>query len=796
MIYESFIEHRFDYVFFVYGLSFLVLAHVSLLIAKASTGGPPWKRLAMFGALHGVLELMELLTQTVGDNEPFATLRAVILAASYVFLFEFGRGALVGRDGRDRGVYVLPILLLLSATGAWWGLEGADVTIRWSLGLPSGLCAATVLYRESGNRSGAGWLLPAAAGMGLYGLLTGLVTAAPPGFPLASLSNDMLMGWTGVPVQLFRTAAMFIATASLFMFCTVRAGARSCPTIAYGVVLLIVAAGFPVTEAAGVHVENEARKTLMSRTLTAAATIQREFVSKLTGSPADDGRPEFEQLRMTLRRLKEVNQDTRFIYLMGLRDGKEFFMVDAEEKGSKDYSRPGDPYPDATPEEIEDFRRGVPKFYKPYKDSWGFWVSGVSFINAPGPYGRKALFGMDINANAWKHSVALVRLFCMAITLTLAMLWIALITVWRRDRDSAERDASLRQRVEDEERLRQITDSLGEGVIVRDAGRVIRFANPEAERLLGWERGTMTGRPSDDVFGHMAVQTTHIEHPGKGCCAEECVFIRKDGAEVPVSMVSTPLVEGERVSGSVTAFRDITALKDVELQKADFYAMVTHDLKSPLAVIQGYTSLLESQSGGSNEAESMEMLRRIRENCDRTLRLVEDFLTVSRLDSGKKALNLTLVDLHFFFREATVGFIPAASDKGVTLLLDPPEKSSRALFDWPQMQRAVSNLIENAIKFTPAGGEVAVSAGLLVDDKGVERAVFTVSDTGPGIPPKERDQVFERYYRSSRTSGLKGTGLGLVIVKAVASAHGGSIELESEEGKGSTFRLLIPADRA
>jgi signal transduction histidine kinase len=184
------------------------------------------------------------------------------------------------------------------------------------------------------------------------------------------------------------------------------------------------------------------------------------------------------------------------------------------------------------------------------------------------------------------------------------------------------------------------------------------------------------------------------------------------------------------------------------------------------------------------------MLGHIRQSSKKLSNIVDEFLTVSRLERGTMALNISINDVAGLVREVVEDCASMCKDKDITIAAELEENLPKVLMDRFYVQRAVANLVQNAIKFTPDGGKVSVCVQRV---GGKDNCVtVSVSDTGIGIPADEQDKVFEKYYRSPSAAGTKGSGLGLAVVKAVAVAHSGSVELQSEVGKGSTFSLKLP----
>jgi len=242
----------------------------------------------------------------------------------------------------------------------------------------------------------------------------------------------------------------------------------------------------------------------------------------------------------------------------------------------------------------------------------------------------------------------------------------------------------------------------------------------------------------------------------------------------------------------LVVLRDVTSEREAERQKDEFFALISHELRTPLTAIVGYIEILLEESGDdAASARRKEMLEIVERNSSRLRRLLGDLLFAAEIETGKFTLDRSRrVDLATIAEEGVAAASPRADDRGVALELsvDPvPE----IVGDPQRLAQAIDNLVSNAIKFTPAGGRVTVSVG---ERDG--RAVVTVEDTGVGIPAADQDRLFARFFRASNavSEAIPGVGLGLTIAKAIVEGHGGNISLESEEGRGTTFRIEIPLD--
>jgi signal transduction histidine kinase len=230
-------------------------------------------------------------------------------------------------------------------------------------------------------------------------------------------------------------------------------------------------------------------------------------------------------------------------------------------------------------------------------------------------------------------------------------------------------------------------------------------------------------------------------------------------------------------------------LEEATKLQADFMAMIAHDLRAPISTVLNTAELMEDGVFGPVSDEQQEWLGRMQITCRSVVDIVSDFLDISKIEAGRLDLIKKRIDLYKLIQGSLKSYMPMATVKKIsmTTVLEPglPEISA----DERRLEQVLSNLITNAIKFTAAGGAVEIGARRLDGD-----IRFWVKDTGEGIPPDELGDLFEKYRQSTsgKTSRSKGTGLGLVICKKIAEAHGGRISVESRVGEGSTFSMEIP----
>jgi two-component system phosphate regulon sensor histidine kinase PhoR len=336
---------------------------------------------------------------------------------------------------------------------------------------------------------------------------------------------------------------------------------------------------------------------------------------------------------------------------------------------------------------------------------------------------------------------------------------------------------------EDErDHLRSILASMAEGVLVTDVQGRALLANPAFTRLFAI-RGEVAGKLPIEVTREGVLQqlvTTTLAGGAPG--GADLVLDR--GERRHLGLLAAPLGGGR---GVVVVARDVTPFVRLTEMRRDFVANVSHELKTPLAAIRGLAETL--RDGALADAEtSTRFVGRILDQCARLQALLEDLLTLSRLESPAGAQAPEPVELAALARLAAEVIAPAAAERGVTLEVETGEATLRG--DADALERLLLNLLDNAVKYNRPQGSVRLSVRRVGG-----AVVIEVADTGIGIPAEHLPRIFERFYRvdRARSRGEGGTGLGLAIVKHVAQLHRGRVEVESEPGKGSTFRVVLPA---
>jgi two-component system phosphate regulon sensor histidine kinase PhoR len=342
-------------------------------------------------------------------------------------------------------------------------------------------------------------------------------------------------------------------------------------------------------------------------------------------------------------------------------------------------------------------------------------------------------------------------------------------------------EAKVAELKRDKNRLATILDGMVEGVLVTNEKSEISLVNPALTSMLGVENDCV-GKTVLECLRNAAVNDAVEKAVAQGVPQEQEITLYVEGEERNVLVHSAPLH-----AGSVSVFYDVTNIRRLENVRKDFVANVSHELKTPLTCIRGYAETL--RSGALEDAASArKFVEKIESNASQLQNLVEDILKLSQIESGRLELAAAPVSLEPLVDAICEEFSELARGKGIDLRIRVAgDIVVRA--DPQAFRRILGNLVENALKYTPAGGVVTVAAEV---SDGFCRV--SVSDTGIGIPEADLPRVFERFYRvdKARSRQMEGTGLGLAIVKHLVQAHGGEVGVTSEIGKGSEFWFTLP----
>jgi two-component system, OmpR family, phosphate regulon sensor histidine kinase PhoR len=333
----------------------------------------------------------------------------------------------------------------------------------------------------------------------------------------------------------------------------------------------------------------------------------------------------------------------------------------------------------------------------------------------------------------------------------------------------------------DRNKLETILTEIHDGVVVVDQDQRLGMVNQAARTVFGIEKSdSLAGKPYQDVFPQEEMLGV-LNAPDNSLASRSEVTLDENHV---FNIMATP-IEGV---GSVVTLHDITNLKKLDRIKTDFVHTVSHDLRSPLTAILGYVELIER--AGTVTDLQRDFIRRIQVSVHNITRLVDDLLDLGRIESGfdvrRESVRLDQI-VHY----SAEGHKKHLAEKGLRLQINVPPDIPLILANPVQMRQMVDHLLDNAIKYTPLGGAIAVGGRVEQD-----QIILQFADTGIGIPAIDLPYIFEKFYRAANASSeMSGTGLGLAIVKSIVENHGGRVWVESNVGKGTIFTIVLPLNQ-
>jgi PAS domain S-box-containing protein len=367
----------------------------------------------------------------------------------------------------------------------------------------------------------------------------------------------------------------------------------------------------------------------------------------------------------------------------------------------------------------------------------------------------------------------------------------------RQKREETVSDA-LRQRtatdvVESTSCYRELFDHAVDAMVVCDIHGGVSLINRRAESLLGYACHELEARSCAEFFSPLSAPFA-LQQIERSCASEtvlnwEAEIIRKDGSRVPVAVRSGALPRRVDQPPRVQViFQDISQRKNVERQRTDFLEMLAHDIRSPLSVVVGYADLLLSEAKLRASREEIDMLLSLRSGAFSLSTLVMNYLDLAKIETQPLVLAKRKVALQEVIRRVGTQYSREAQRLQISLECALADDLPAVIGDALALERVVTNLVHNALKFTPARGKVTISAFLRRE----REVVVAVTDTGPGMTTEDIAVVFEKYRTAKKDRKREGSGLGLFIVKALVEAHEGRIEVESTPGAGTCMSVVLP----
>jgi two-component system phosphate regulon sensor histidine kinase PhoR len=330
-------------------------------------------------------------------------------------------------------------------------------------------------------------------------------------------------------------------------------------------------------------------------------------------------------------------------------------------------------------------------------------------------------------------------------------------------------------------KLAAVLDRMTDGVLIADDGGRVTFLNPAAGHLFA--APAALGRTVAEVVRqHQLVEAWRR--------SQETGEAQEESLETPArrQLLRLVVLPDRHTGGSLLLVHDLTRVRRLETVRRDFISNVSHELRTPLASLKALTETLRDGALADPQA-APRFLARIETEVDALTQMAQELLELTRIESGQSPLELAGISPSHLLHSSADRMRAQAERAGLALTVAEAASLSEVRGDAARLQQVLVNLIHNAIKFTSSGGQVTLSA-----ESDGEFVLFSVKDTGVGIPEENLERVFERFYKADRARSGGGTGLGLSIARHIVEAHGGRIWAESVEGRGSTFLFTIPVD--
>ena len=363
-------------------------------------------------------------------------------------------------------------------------------------------------------------------------------------------------------------------------------------------------------------------------------------------------------------------------------------------------------------------------------------------------------------------------------------------------------DAEKEKATLEKTRYESLLTSIGDGVIATDSETKIIVINTAAEKILGLNKNEAYGKRLIDVFTVVDQKGNPIpesERPINIAISQmksfststtsDYFYQRKDGSRVPVALNASPVIADGKLFGVIDVFRDISHEKEVDRMKTEFISLASHQLRTPLSAMKWFAEMLLAGDAGPLQGEQKEFVDNIYQSNERMIALVNSLLNISRIESGRIIIEPVPTDVGPLVRDVIKELQVQIDQKKMNMVVSIHESLPKITIDGRLIREVYKNLLTNAIKYTPAGGDITIFVS-----KNGENIVSQISDTGYGIPAGDKDKIFEKFYRGENIVKLEteGTGLGLYLAKAVVESSGGTIWFESTEGKGSSFWFSLP----
>lgn len=563
----------------------------------------------------------------------------------------------------------------------------------------------------------------------------------------------------------------------------------------------------------------DTKKHNMNEVLQVAKSVEtilpKEELKNLEQDPEALKDNSYPVLKNALQKVIKVNPKARFAYLYVERNGKLYFLVDSEPESSPDYSPAGQEFTEADPVDLKPITEGIALVTQPVTDRWGTWVSvEVPIRDQSGKV--IAALGMDYNAGEWKRRLLFeVSESSLMVIIVLILAFVARRSYYRNillKKEILQREIAEKNLKENEQTLSNLVSHLP-GMVYRcmlDEQYTMYYMSEACIEITGYSPEDFTSNKT--ITFNELIFTEYrqgIWEKWQKAMANRSIF----EAEYPICTASGEtkwvwergrcvfdeqgnfqFLEGylEDISDKKRNETELILAKEKaeesERLKSAFLANISHEIRTPMNGILGFAELLKEPDLSPENLQ--EFIATIEINLYRMLNIINDLIDISKIEAGEMGLKIKPTNINSMLRDLHLNYIPRLNNNKIKVNYhcDLPDEESSIDTDHLKLDQILTNLIKNAFKFTSEG---SVSFGYRKIGSGLE---FYVSDTGMGIQPDVKEIIFERFMQAEigSTRRFEGVGLGLTISKAYVEQLGGSIRVESEVGKGSTFLFILP----
>lgn len=725
---KEFFAAQIDYVYFLNGFAFFLLAWVCFLLQSRRNTTMPWKWLGLFGFLNGLGIWSDIVVLSLGSNPSFRLLRSCVTVISFLFLIEFGRRSII-ISNRVKDILVRRLFS--------------------SAGVVFLLCAVTGIIALGAQN----YILRLPQVFFSYCLVTI--------FWIYQFFCENIVTVYGRAKRLLR---YFAAVISVF--------------------IVVLISGYFITDSIGIYYKNRFRDSLLTRADTIASILNPEQIKLLSGSSLDISNEDYAYLKKQLMAANIVNRDCRFIYLMGIRGGKVFFFADSVEIASRDYSPPGQIFEEASLELVQSFSTGAHFIEGPLADRWGEWVSSLCPIKDPATGKVIALLGMDVDAEFWRRNIFEHRIAGILISL---VLMIGFIVVLQLNESSSAKISAYQTRFDAvawEMGDGIIICSHDYGVIVINPAAIKYLGITETRGLNILEY--ILSNFSVSVTKENLTDSSLL-HKNFDIIRPETERFKPLYLGARMDMLKS--LAGE-VSGIVLTLRDMTEERMQDIMKQDFLGLISHKLRTPTTVIRQDSLMLQQGQLGELGEKQKKFIDTIVEKSFELEGLVLQLLNFVTINSQNIASSKEPINIAEYLPQLVNPMLMIIKEKKVDFNIDCPDKSIVLKMNRIYFDAVIGNLIDNVIKFNDKD-TIKIDISVERAGEAILVSVADNGPGIPAEEQDKVFEKFYQIEKNF-TGNVKGAGLGLALVKKIVAAYGGTINLKSDIGKGAKFIITLP----